>query len=289
MKRRERAVRLLPPPIKRLVKDARSAVDPIYVHLCRKRAGYEGVIPPGSIRARAGWLNVHSYVVGGRRTADELETALAVAGKSFADFGSILDFGASSGRVLPHVVARGREEAEFHGCDVDEEAIRWASRNRPEASWSVNAAEPPLPFADDSFDLVYAVSVFTHLDERLQFRWLEDIRRVLQPQGLALLTTHGEDEFDAYRTLQVVSHSPDCARRVALRGSLSEEGFVHEPYTRSTWTAKDLPGTDESFGLAFHSEDYIRERWAERFEVLQILPRALALRQDIVVLRKPTR
>jgi SAM-dependent methyltransferase len=270
-----------------MAKDARAVVDPLFVLAYRTRSGFRGAIPPGPIRARAGWPNVRSYVVGGRFSAMELDGALASVGRSLPEFEAILDFGAGAGRVLSHVAQRGRQGGDFHGTDVDCEAIEWARRHRPEASWQVNAAEPPLSFADERFDLVYSISIFTHLDEALQWRWLIDLRRVLRPGGLALLTVHGEHEFDAYRNGTVVSGTPDCARRVALHGSLEEAGFIHEPYTRSVWTRKDLPGTDASFGLAFHSEDYIQRRWSEQFQVRKILPRALAERQDIVVLEKP--
>lgn len=287
MKRRERAVRLLPPPLKRAAKDVRSGIDPLYVALYRRRTGYEGVIPPGHLRARAGWPNVDSFVAGGGRTAEQLEAGLARAGRSFADFDSVLDFGCGCGRVLPHVVDRGGNSAQFHGSDVDAEAIGWAATHRAEASWTVNSAEPPLPFEDSSLDLVYSVSIFTHLDEDLQLRWLTDVTRVLRPGGFALLTTHGEQEFEAYRTGMTVSNTPSCARRVALHGSLRDERFIHEPYTQSRWTERDFPGTDNAFGLAFHSDDYIRDVWGEQFEIIDIIPRQLAARQDVVVARKP--
>jgi len=286
VKRRERAIRLLPPPAKRLAKDLRHTIDPLYVALYRRRSAYEGLIPPGHLRARTGWPNVGSFVEGGRETTEELEAGLSRVGRSFHDFDAILDFGAGCGRMLPHVVQRGRESAELHGSDVDEEAIRWAGKHLPQASWSVNGPEPPLPFDDEKFDLVYSVSIFTHLDEALQLRWLADVERVLRPDGIALLTTHGEEEFEAYRTGRVVSNTPSCARRVAVHGSLSDERFIHEPYVQSRWTSKDFPGADSTFGLAFHSEDYVRDVWDARLEILDILPRAVASRQDVVVARK---
>jgi SAM-dependent methyltransferase len=287
MRRRERAIRLLPAPLKRVAKAVRAKVDPVYVGLYRRREGYGGVIPPGEVRARAGWPNVHTYVAGGRYSAEQLDAALATIGTSFKDYESILDFGSGAGRVLAHAARRARPGASFTGSDVDAEAIEWAREHRPEASWAVNSAEPPLSFDDERFDLVYSISVFTHLDEQLQLRWLDELRRVMKPGGVALLTTHGRAEFESYRTGNVVSGSLSCIRRVAAHGSLDATGFVHEPYERSTWTRKDFPGTDTSFGLAFHSEDYVRRVWGERFEVLELLPRALAQRQDVVVVKKP--
>ena len=46
-----------------------------------------------------------------------------------------------------------------------------------------SAVEPPLRFADGSFDIVYAYSVFSHLSERVQLRWVEEFARILRPGG----------------------------------------------------------------------------------------------------------
>jgi hypothetical protein len=82
VKRRERAIRLLPPPVKRVAKDVRTSIDPLYVALYRRRSGYGGLIPPGEPRARTGWPNVDSFVEGGEGTASQLESALEKVGRS---------------------------------------------------------------------------------------------------------------------------------------------------------------------------------------------------------------
>jgi SAM-dependent methyltransferase len=52
--------------------------------------------------------------------------------------------------------------------------------------------EPPLPYADCSFDLVYAFSIFTHLSVDLADRWIAELVRILKPGGYAWFTIHGE-------------------------------------------------------------------------------------------------
>ena len=54
-------------------------------------------------------------------------------------------------------------------------------------------ARPPLPYEDDRFDLVYSVSIFTHLDEQLQRPWIEELTRVVRPGGLVLVTVTGPE------------------------------------------------------------------------------------------------
>ncbi|MCP6725914.1 class I SAM-dependent methyltransferase, partial [Klebsiella pneumoniae] len=82
--------------------------------------------------------------------------------------GSVLDFGCGCGRVT-------RWWADFEGAvagsDVNAEAVAWCRENLGFASFEQNALAPPLDFDDASFDLVYALSVFTHLTEELQLAW----------------------------------------------------------------------------------------------------------------------
>ncbi len=49
----------------------------------------------------------------------------------------------------------------FYGTDLNAELVEWCSRQLPFAAVSVNALEPPTSFDNESFDAIYAFSVFT--------------------------------------------------------------------------------------------------------------------------------
>src|SRR4051794_4931713 len=104
------------------------------------------------------------------------------------DVESVLDFGCGCGRVTRWFDRFGGRVA---GSDVSRPAIEWCRDNLGFARFEVNGLAPPLDFDDSSFDLVYALSVFTHLTEELQLAWRDELLRVLRPGGLFLLTTHG--------------------------------------------------------------------------------------------------
>ena len=57
----------------------------------------------------------------------------------------------------------------------------------------LNGELPPLDQPDEMFDLVYCVSVFTHLS-RSWSDWPIELHRVLKPGGLMLATFMGEGE-----------------------------------------------------------------------------------------------
>ena len=102
----------------------------------------------------------------------------------------VLDFGCGAGRVLRHFAPEA-SLGEFAGCDIHAESIEWASRElSPPFSFSTNGSSPPLPYPDASFDLIYGVSVFTHLTDSWA-DWLLEMHRLLRPDGRLFLTFLG--------------------------------------------------------------------------------------------------
>ena len=116
---------------------------------------------------------------------------LSRAGVAVERIASILDFGCGSGRVLLGWHLEGAVRDLF-GCDTSEALIAWARAHLPAAiHFDRTASVPPLPYPDQRFDLVYAVSVFTHLAYDTQRLWARELARVLKPGGILLLTVHG--------------------------------------------------------------------------------------------------
>jgi SAM-dependent methyltransferase len=113
---------------------------------------------------------------------------LARNGERVAELGAILDFGVGCGRVARHWAGL---DVDVHGCDYNPELVAWCRRNLPHVTARSNGLDPPLPYEDARFDLVCALSVFTHLTESRQRSWIAELRRVTRPRGLVLFTTHG--------------------------------------------------------------------------------------------------
>jgi len=102
----------------------------------------------------------------------------------------VLDFGCGAGRTLRHFIDVARS-CELWGCDIDGASIAWLQEQLcPPLNVFRNGTEPPLPHPDGTFDLIWAVSVFTHLTDTWS-RWLLELRRVLADDGLIYLTFMG--------------------------------------------------------------------------------------------------
>jgi SAM-dependent methyltransferase len=76
---------------------------------------------------------------------------------------SVLDAGCGEGVVYRAMRKRGFD-GEWTGIDVSVDAIDYAKRESPEATWLVGSILD-LPFPSKSFDLVLSSQVLEHLDE----------------------------------------------------------------------------------------------------------------------------
>ena len=120
----------------------------------------------------------------------------------------MLDFGIGCGRVARHWAGL---DVDVHGCDYNAQLVAWCRRNLPHVTARANGLEPPLPYEDEQFDLVYALSVFTHLTKRQQRAWMAELRRVTRAGGLVLFTTHGP----TFAFTDPAWPPPEIRRRVA--------------------------------------------------------------------------
>jgi ubiquinone/menaquinone biosynthesis C-methylase UbiE len=123
----------------------------------------------------------------------------------------VLDFGCGVGKALIGL-SELRPDLELHGCDLDGSVVEWCLKNT-QARVVQNELQPPLPYPDSYFDVINAVSVFTHLSLEHAFRWAWELHRVLKPGGTLHFTTHGEAFFSLF--CDVASRKP--VDRITMR------------------------------------------------------------------------
>ena len=83
----------------------------------------------------------------------------------------VLDFGCGAGATLRHFLPEA-EFAEFWGADIDTASIAWLQAHlSPPLRVMRNRPEPPLGLEHGTFDLIWALSVFTHLTDRSLDGW----------------------------------------------------------------------------------------------------------------------
>lgn len=99
-----------------------------------------------------------------------------------------LDLGCGDGAFTAELAGMGARPV---GADVAEAALERARDRHPDLAFELVPLDGPLPFADNSFDVVWASEVIEHIGDT--GRWLSEARRVLAPGGRLLITTpsHG--------------------------------------------------------------------------------------------------
>ncbi|HET8528870.1 MAG TPA: class I SAM-dependent methyltransferase [Gaiellaceae bacterium] len=213
-------------------------------------------LPPRRLMVRvAGTADPDWFLRGGRAGFDAI-----AAHVDLAQTRAVLDFGCGCGRVTRWF----RDfDGELAGSDVSAEAIDWCRDNLP-GRYETNDLAPPFGFGDESFDLVYALSVFTHLTADLQLAWRDELRRVLKPGGRLLLTTHGRSYLPRL----------DAGERARFEAG--------ELVVR--WG--EVVGSN--LCSAYHPERYLRNTFADGFAFLELEPEGARGNptQDLVLLQK---
>jgi SAM-dependent methyltransferase len=173
----------------------------------------------------------------------------------------LLDFGCGAGRTLRHFVDEA-DSAEIWGCDIDDEAIDWLKRNLcPPLHALRNEAEPGLPFEDGHFDLVWALSVFTHLTDSWA-AWMLELHRVLAEDGILIATTLGPRHSER---LAKERWEEDRTGMNALR----------------PWASYP-----DGAPVVLHSTWWLRAHWGRAFELLEIDEAPPARAQRWLAMRK---
>lgn len=234
----------------------------------------EQPLAPESLRLRvAGTADPGSFVRLGSSIYARLRRVLRdYCSRDIADFGRILDWGCGCGRILRYF-PDDLAAAKLMGVDIDSSAIDWCRQAFPGHEFLTVSTRPSVPIADESFDLIYGISVMTHLREADHLAWLRELNRLSKPKGIVLLTTMGETAF----------------WRGKLPWNLFEEWHFDQSGFLDTGSNHDLGELRidaDYYRNVFISHEYIVRNWTRYFEVLDILPGAIAYNQDLVILQK---
>jgi SAM-dependent methyltransferase len=158
-----------------------------------------------------------------------IRQTVAAAGTDLEELGAVLDFGCGCGRIAR--AWAGLSGPALHGCDYNPKLVAWCRANLPFMEFRENELEPPSPYPGGSFDLVYAISILTHLTEPVAKRWMAEWARILRPGGLLLFSTHG----DAFRqTLGTrLGERYDAGEMVVVNARMEGANacVAHHPYS----------------------------------------------------------
>ena len=202
-------------------------------------------LPPAHLQVLVAGTASPRFEEKGADAAAAIREILRRTGGDIGECRAVLDFGVGCGRIARHWA--GVSGPEFHACDYNEVLVRWRQENLPFLHTAKNELEPPLLYEDEAFDVVYAYSVFTHLTEPLQYRWMAELARVVEPGGRIVFSTHGD----------------------ATRDQM--EPSVEERYDRGEFAVRFAGRPGSNLCSAFHPEPWVRETLVPELEVLDLV------------------
>jgi 2-polyprenyl-3-methyl-5-hydroxy-6-metoxy-1,4-benzoquinol methylase len=209
---------------------------------------------------------VRGYFAGGDWNAHQVEGALHDVGCSLREARSFLEFACGYGRLTRHFVHM-IGPAKITVSDIDRRAVDFVRKHFGVGGFYSATMAEELTHAD-RYDVIVAVSLFSHLSVEQWGPWLTRLHKLLNPEGLLLLTTHNSQDCD-----------PEDFQAKA-------EGFLYreENETRGRLSVAH-------YGAAFVSEKYVERAVSENFtgRLLRYSPHALLLHQDIYVLQRVDR
>lgn len=148
-------------------------------------------LPPDYLLYESFQLNYKKYYSDGLESAgwlaDHLSKYLKLVNLN------ILDWGCGPGRIIRHLPEVTGLGCSFYGADYNPKTIDWCKANLKRITFVKNELEAILPFGDNFFDVIYGISVFTHLSEQKHREWAVELFRVLKPGGILFITTQGEN------------------------------------------------------------------------------------------------
>lgn len=199
---------------------------------------------------------------------------------------SVLDFGVGWGRMIRYYLKDVIAE-NIHGVDVAQQMIDICKSTIPSVNFQLVAPAPPVPFASNSLDIVYAYSVFSHLAEGIHMKWVEEIARVLKPGGILVATTQPR------RFVEMCEHwranKPESLWHENLAKSFVDTKAAYAAYDRGDYLYSATGGgsLDASFyGEALIPRAYVQREWTRHLEFRDFVESSDYLYQAVIVMQK---
>jgi SAM-dependent methyltransferase len=107
----------------------------------------------------------------------------------------VLDLGCGNGRYFEYLKEKN---VDYFGVDNSDKLIELAKNRYPGVNFQIADAFN-LPFSDNFFDKIVSIAVLHHIpSEELRIKFLKELKRVLKPGGILILTVWNFHELDEF-------------------------------------------------------------------------------------------
>jgi 2-polyprenyl-3-methyl-5-hydroxy-6-metoxy-1,4-benzoquinol methylase len=238
---------------------------PRLTHFCPMGAQAQtSTLPPATLQERVG--GTRDFIQIGAHAAAMILTCIQQYNRDF-QASEILDWGCGCGRIISQML-KFIPIRQLHGCDIDSDAILWNQQNIIGPTFTRIDPYPPTPYTNSKFNIVYGISVMTHLSEETQILWLKELKRITRSGAILVISVMGEK-------LRAANMPPSLTKDFAKHGFVA---FV--PGYSDTLSEFSHAGY---YKEAYHTLDYITRTWEKYFQILEYVE---TKHQDLVILQR---
>ena len=238
-------------------------------------AGSELPIPPLELRIHGG--SAEEYLSLGPELVARMKSILAERGFLLSPESRVLDFGCGDGMMIRAFYDLA-QSSEVWGVDINATQIVWCQQHiSPPFKFATTTSFPHLPFGDSYFDLIYAGSVFTHIDD-LSEAWLLELKRIVRPGGRLYLTVHDRHTID-------IIYATKPSLYPLLQRFEEESHFTATDFAMFSIGRTPGAGDRREQAQVFYDIEYLRKHWGNYLTILSVTPEAYGY-QTAVVLEK---
>lgn len=177
----------------------------------------------------------------------------------------VLDFGCGWGRVQ-RVFWHEVDAQNLQGVDVDFSAIAVCRTLGVPGTFQTIAPDGSLPFDDASFDMIYSVSVFTHLSLKSADLWMGELHRTMRRGGVLVITVESREFLE--RIPKMAAEGGSARSELVGRFVDQQQAFLQDyDAGKFVFMPNGSGGVRDSefYGDAVISEAFFRERWGHLF------------------------
>ena len=230
-------------------------------------------IPPSEMRLYG--ESTEEHLEDGKKHWARMAEIIQTDGKAQFNHKRILELGCANARLMRHFIPFAKD-CQIWGVDVDAKLIYWCRQFlSPPFHFLTTTTIPHLPFEDRSFDVVYAGSVFTHIDDLAEM-WLMEVHRILAPGGLFYFTVQDQNTIRKMETTKEANWH-------ALNEALIKIPLYLEK--RNSEFGMMVIGRDFS-SQVFYGLEYLKKFLGNIFDVVSIHEEAFGLQTGILVQKR---
>lgn len=235
-------------------------------------------IPPPE--AREGYADDFHYFIASSSDYIQVNRCVEDFDLKLNETSKVLDFGCGTRRFI-RALQNHYPSISIYGCDLNRNHVEWCNQYL-DAMVIQNTIIPHLPYADHTFDLITAFSIFTHIDE-FELTWLAELSRILKPGGIAYLTVLTDETWNSVdenspiychlKSRNDVKYTEEV-KPLLFRRPMATDKAVFKYSNRSVYSCD-----------VFLSKKRIYDLWGQYLNILEISPHRHDY-QDVVIATK---